>query len=117
MGFIDSGILSMITMLNLLTINPFPLSKLVKELNKYARLDETNFHVKNTKQLFAELEKNYQEAKIEHIDGLSVNYNDWWFNLRESNTEPVVRLVMGAANKTILEKEKTAVLKIIDKYK
>lgn len=117
MGFIDSGILSMITMLNLLTINLSPLSKLVKGLNKYARLDETNFNVKDTKQLFAELEKTYSDAKKEHIDGLSVDYHNWWFNLRESNTEPVVRLVMGAANNTILEKEKTTLLKIINKYK
>lgn len=117
MGYIDSGILSMITMLNLLTINPSPLSKLVQNLNKYARLEETNFHVKNSKLLFTQLETIYHSAKIEHLDGLSVEYSDWWFNLRESNTEPVVRLVMGAVNNSILEKEKAVLLNTINKYK
>jgi phosphomannomutase len=117
MGVIDSGILSMIIMLNLLTVKREPLSRLGCRLQKYARLDETSFPVRDSRELFRTLEQAYRNGRIEHLDGLLVEYDVWWFNLRESHTEPVVRLVIEADDQSTLEREKVRLLGIIDQYK
>jgi phosphomannomutase len=116
MGFIDSGILSMITMLNLLAEKHAPLSRLVRPLEVYAQSGEINIHVHETARLFEELETTYGDGNVEHLDGLSIEFDDWWFSLRESNTEPVVRLVMEADDEPTLERQKRQILAIIDKY-
>jgi phosphomannomutase len=115
-GFIDSGILSMISMLNLLAQKKAPLSQLVHPLQKYAQSGEINLHVHDNQRLFQELESTYQDGQQEHLDGLSIEYPDWWFNLRESHTEPLVRLVIEADDQPRLQQEKTRLLKIISKY-
>jgi phosphomannomutase len=116
MGFIDSGILSMISMINLLSSKRVPISQLVRPLKKYAQSGEINIQVRDVQGLFRELETRYQDAQMEHLDGLTVEYADWWFNLRRSHTEPVVRLVMEAKGKERLQKEKSDVMQIIAKY-
>jgi len=55
-------------------------------------------------------------GKQEHLDGLTVEYANWWFNLRESHTEPVVRLVMEAEDEETLQEAKAKVMTIIDFY-
>ena len=117
MGFIDSGILSIISMLNLLAWKKTPLSQLVRPLQKYAQSGEINIHVRDASRLFEALEATYQDGHQEHLDGLSVEYPDWWFNLRESNTEPLVRLVMEADDERTLERQRTRILNLIDPYK
>jgi phosphomannomutase len=116
MGFIDSGILTMINTLNLLSLKNVPISQLVRPLQKYAQSGEINFKVADVRELFRELERHYQGGKIEHLDGLTVEYDDWWFNLRVSHTEPVVRLVMEAVEEKKLEEEKSQLMQIIRKY-
>jgi phosphomannomutase len=116
MGFIDSGILSMISMINLLSLKKVPVSQLVRPLQKYAQTGEINFKVTDVQGLFRELERHYRDGKIEHLDGLTVEYDDWWFNLRVSHTEPVVRLVMEAVEEKKLEEEKSQLMQIIGKY-
>jgi phosphomannomutase len=117
MGFIDSGILSMISMLNLLAANEASVSQLVRPLQKYARSGEINIPVRDSRELFRDLERNYQDGQQEHLDGLTVEYGHWWFNLRESHTEPVVRLVMEAEDGATLQQKKNELLEIIGKYK
>jgi len=116
MGFIDSGILSMITMLELLIEKKAPLGTLVASLRKYAQSGEINIHVTDSAKLLDELESIYADGTVEHLDGLSVEYPTWWFNLRESNTEPVVRLVMEADDEPTLQKEKAKIMEIIGRY-
>jgi phosphomannomutase len=116
MGFIDSGILSMITILNVLSAKGAPLSQLVEPLQKYAQSGEISVRVGAVPQLFEELQTTYQDGHQERLDGLSVEYPNWWFNLRKSNTEPVVRLVMEANDEKTAAREKERLLNIIAKY-
>jgi phosphomannomutase len=116
MGFIDSGILSMISMINLLSLKGVPVSQLVHPLQKYAQSGEINFEVTDAQELFRELETHYRDGQIEHLDGLTIEYEDWWFNLRVSHTEPVVRLVMEAVEEGLLQEEKSNIMQIIAKY-
>ncbi|HDH11963.1 MAG TPA: hypothetical protein ENG83_07175 [Nitrospirae bacterium] len=63
--------------------------------------------------IFAALEAKYKDAGKDHLDGLRVEYSEWWFNLRASNTEPVIRLNLEADNKQIMEEKRNEILKII----
>jgi len=113
MGFTDNGILSMIQMMNLLSLKRVPLSQLVKPLRKYYSSGEINMHVKYKDAVFAALEAKYKDAGKDYLDGLTVEYSDWWFNLRASNTEPVIRLNLEANDRKTMEEKRNEILKII----
>jgi phosphomannomutase len=115
LGFIDSGILSMISMLNLLALKETPISQLVQPLSKYAQSGEINIQVSDKQKLLEVVEAAYSGGKQEHLDGLTVEYASWWFNLRESHTESVVRLVMEANNEATLQREQRKLLELINK--
>ncbi|GMT46594.1 MAG: phosphomannomutase/phosphoglucomutase [bacterium] len=113
MGVTDNGILTMIHILNLLSLKGIPLSRLVKPLRKYFSSGEINMQVNYKDAIFAALEAKYKDGGKDHLDGLTVEYGDWWFNLRASNTEPVIRLNLEANDKKTMEEKRTEVLKII----
>jgi phosphomannomutase len=112
MGFIDSGILSMISMLNLLALKRSPISHLIHPLRKYVQSGEINIPIRHKEKLFRDLQTAYQDGGQDHLDGLTVEYANWWFNLRESHTEPIVRLVIEADDERTLRREKTRLLTI-----
>ena len=77
------------------------MSQLVAPLRKYSATGEINFKVRDVKQALTFIEDKYSQVegvKIDHLDGLTVEFNDWWFNLRSSNTEPLLRLNLEAAS-------------------
>ena len=59
------------------------------------------------------VENQYKDAKLSHLDGISVEYDDWWFNLRKSNTEPVIRLNLEAKTNELMSEKVEEVLKLI----
>lgn len=113
MGFTDNGIVTMIQMLNLLSSKNEPLSRLVRPLNEYYSTGEMNMQVEDKEAILAALEAKYSDAAKDHLDGLTVEYESWWFNLRPSNTEPVVRLNLEANDRETMEEKKSEVLGII----
>jgi phosphomannomutase len=112
-GFTDNGILAMIYMLNLLSVRKQPLSHLVEPLKKYSATGEININTKNKGKIFSALENHFKDGRKDYLDGLTIEYDNWWFNLRPSNTEPVVRLNLEADEPTLRETQKNMVLKII----
>ncbi len=83
------------------------LSHLIKPFKKYFHSGEINFRVKNKKEIMEKLKEKYKRGKLTQIDGIRIDFKDWWFLLRPSNTEPVLRLVIEAKKENILkEKEK-----------
>jgi phosphomannomutase len=113
MGFTDNAIFTMIWMLNFLASKDSSLSVLIKPLKKYCSTGEVNMQIKDKEAIFAALEKFYGNTAPDHLDGLTIEYDTWWFNLRPSNTEPVIRLNMEADNTNLLDEKKKEVLKII----
>ena len=99
----DSGLMALIQMFNLWRAaqanGSTPLSQLVAPLRKYQATGEINFRVPDVKPILQKIESRYAEqgAQIDHLDGLTVEFADWWFNLRSSNTEPLLRLNLEAA--------------------
>jgi len=62
-----------------------------------------------------DLEVAYHDGQIDHLDGLSVDYPDWWFNVRSSHTEPLLRINLGANRQDRLEKERKTLFSRIDR--
>jgi phosphomannomutase len=94
-----------------------PLSDLVRPLRRYAASGEINRRVADTPGLLAALEADHAgKAEISKLDGLLVRYHDWWFNVRASNTEPVVRLNLEAANDAEMCARRDAVLARIAQF-
>ena len=94
-SYADSGMIPWLLVLEIMCHQKMSLSKLVDErIRRFPASGEINRKVKNAPQMLARIEEIYaQDAlKIEHIDGLSLEFSDWRFNVRASNTEPLLRL-------------------------
>ena len=101
----ESPILTLFRIMEVLEKLNQPLSELIKPIAKYFNSKEINFEVEDKLEKIKELERIYKDGKISKIDGLTVEYKDWWFNVRPSNTEPVLRLTVEAETKDLLEEK------------
>lgn len=90
-----------------------PLSQLVQLYQKYYHSGEINFGIADKKAAMDRLKKRYADGKLLEIDGLRVDYQDWWFLARPSNTEPVLRLVIEAKTKELMDKKKKELAALI----
>lgn len=88
----DSGIMAMLVLLRVLTDSDVPLSELRKEYEPYSQSGEINFDVADKEAADAAVERAFEDYSVDRLDGLTVDLGDRWFNLRASNTEPVLRL-------------------------
>jgi phosphomannomutase len=97
--YADSAIIAVIEVLNAMGLSGEPLSELIAPIKKYAQTGEINFKVEDKDAVFKAVQEAYKNGSVDHLDGVTVSYPDWWFNLRASNTEPVVRLNLEAATR------------------
>ena len=111
--FADSSLITAIEVLNLMRHEGRPLSALLQPLRRYAGTGEINFHVDDKDAVIRKLAETFSDGTIDHLDGITVEYSDWWFNVRPSNTEPLLRLVMEARTPALLERGKARVLPIL----
>jgi phosphomannomutase len=94
----DSGIMAMLVLLRVLTDAGTPLSELRKRYEPYAQSGEINFDVADKEAADVAVERAFEEYSVDRLDGLTVDLGDSWFNLRPSNTEPVLRLNVEGPN-------------------
>jgi phosphomannomutase len=107
----DDGIAAFVAMLDVIAAAGRPLSELVAPLRRYAASGEINRRVEGIDALLEAIERDHAGAdEISHLDGLLVRYPDWWFNLRPSNTEPVLRLNLEADTRALMEQKRDALL-------
>lgn len=103
----DSALFAAMKILEILSESKKKLSALVKTFFRYAHSGEINFKAKGKDQILKKLEEKYGAGERNYLDGLTVDFSNWWFNIRPSNTEDILRLVFEAENrKTFGEKEK-----------
>ncbi|MCL1600140.1 MAG: phosphomannomutase/phosphoglucomutase [Actinomycetia bacterium] len=88
----DSGIMAMLVLLRVLTDARIPLSELRQRYEPYSQSGEINFDVVDKAAADAAVERAFENYSLDRLDGLTVDLGDRWFNLRASNTEPVLRL-------------------------
>jgi len=112
--YADSGMIALVKVLNLLSAEGRPFSEVVRPLQRYSATGEINFEVEDKDGKMAELGKVFSDGEVSHLDGISVKYKDWWFNVRKSNTEPVLRLNLEGRTEKLMEEKKAAVIKAID---
>ena len=94
----DSGLIAAVLVLEQLSIRNLPLSELRKPYERYAASGEINTVVPDTGEIIERVAAAYVGVQQDRLDGLTVDHGDWWFNLRPSNTEPLLRLNLEAAD-------------------
>ena len=105
----DSGETAFFLVLSLLSQSAGKASDLVRPLQRYHHTGEINFEVHDAAKAIGEVEKKYAPGakSVSKVDGVSIDMGSWWFNLRMSNTEPVVRLNLESlvSKEEMLEKQ------------
>ncbi|MFQ6048013.1 MAG: phosphomannomutase/phosphoglucomutase, partial [Phycisphaerae bacterium] len=113
--YCDSGMLAFVHMVNLLSHEQKPLSRLIKPLQRYVASGERNFENDDKDGTIERLAERYQDGQLDFLDGITVNYDDWWFNVRPSNTEPLLRLNLEARTVRLLKKKLAEVSSLLGK--
>ncbi len=91
----DSGTIPALLILELLSTRDAKMSELLERYrSKYFISGEINTEVSDQEARLAELEERYSDGRVSHLDGVSIDYDDWHFNVRSSNTEPLLRLCL-----------------------
>jgi phosphomannomutase len=111
--FADSAFIALMVCLELFSDEGKPVSELVRAIDAYFRSGEINSRVEDIPAKIKELEKVFSDGKIDFLDGITVDYPDWWFNVRPSNTEPLLRLNLEADSLELLKEKTEQVLRII----
>ena len=133
--YLDSGFIAFLTLLQIISQSNKKVSELVKELSPYAKAPEINFEIKDRpaspaggpvspaggaacrragkKYIIEKIKEKFSDGRQDYLDGLTVEYDDWWFNLRPSQTEPLLRLTIEAKNQKLLEQKKKELSSLI----
>ena len=112
-SYTDSGLLTLIKIINFVSLQDKKLSEIMHAMDKYYHTGEINFTVRDQEGVMNRIEEAYSDGRISHLDGILVEYDDWWFNLRKSNTEPLIRLTLEAIHKDNMEDRKKEISKLI----
>lgn len=111
--FAESAMITVLTVLELLSRSGMSLSQLLKQYQKYYSIEETNSQVEDKARTLADLKAQYADAQMDELDGITFTYPNYWFNVRASNTEPLLRLNMEAETPELLAQKSTEVLHLI----
>ena len=113
--FADSGIVPSLVVMEMLSKKDTKLSDLLRPLEaEYFISGEINTRIStDPKEKMQELAEAYKDGEIQWYDGISVTYDDWHFNVRPSNTEPLLRLNLEAKSRDLMEETRDQVLQII----
>ncbi len=110
-GYIaDDGAAAFLLMLRVLEQADRPLSELWTPLRRYAQSGEENRRVADTLAATQRVKEAYADGESDELDGLTVHYEDWWFNLRPSNTEPLLRLNVEAKTRAEMIRRRDEIL-------
>jgi phosphomannomutase len=111
--FADSGLIALLVVLELISREGKAVSELLRPIDTRSRSGEINSRVDDIPAKLAQLEAQYRDAEIDHLDGVTIEYADWWCNVRPSNTEPLLRLNVEADTPELLAKKTAELLAII----
>jgi phosphomannomutase len=109
----DSGLIAAVLMLEIMSKAGRPLSELRREFEPFALSGEINTRVDDPHAVIERVADRYAWADEDHLDGLSVDLGDWWFNVRPSNTEPLLRLNLLAPTPAEVEKHVAEVVAVM----
>jgi phosphomannomutase len=113
--FADSGMMAFAKLVDLLGREKTPLQDLLAPLQRTASTGEINFEVEDKKGVMDRLAAEFKDGRQDALDGITIEYDDWWFNVRPSNTEPLLRLNLEARTPELLERVKARLLPFLGK--
>ncbi len=111
--YADSGMIALLQCLELFSEAGKPVSETIAPIDTRFRSGEINSTVGDVAAKLQEIEARYQDAQIDHLDGVTISYPDWWMNVRPSNTEPLLRLNVEGDTKELMERHRDEALALI----
>lgn len=112
--YMDSGILASLILLQAISRDGRKVSEMVKSFSPYFKASEINFTVDDKEKIIEKIKIEYASGRQDFLDGITVEHPDWWFNLRPSNTEPLLRLTIEANSPEMLELKKEELNNLIN---
>ncbi len=109
----ESQGLALLKLANLVCKSGRKVSELVAPLRRYCQSGEINSKVADVAPVLEKIKSKYADGHMFELDGISVEYSDWWFNVRASNTEPLIRLNVEAKDQATMEAKRDSLLKLI----
>ena len=109
----DSGLIAAVIALGELSASGRTLSELLEPYRRYAASGEINTRVDDPRATIERVAERFRDGRQDRLDGLTVEFDDWWFNVRPSNTEPLLRLNVEAKSEELLKSETQDVLGVI----
>ena len=111
--FADSGMIALLQCLDVFSEEGETITQAIAPYNTRFRSGEINSTVSDADAKMREIEEYFRDAKIDHLDGVTVEYDHWWLNVRKSNTEPLLRLNVEGDTKELMEKGRDEALALI----
>ena len=111
--FADSGAIAFMEVVSILSSSRSSFSELLAPLRRYFATGEINYEVEDKEQAMNRLAEAFKDGRVSRLDGITVEYDDWWFNVRPSNTEPALRLNLEANTEELMEEGKRRVEAVI----
>lgn len=111
--FSDSADIAVLRILSLMSREGKKLSALIQPLRRYFPTGEINFVVEDKDGAIQKLAETFSDGKIDYLDGITVQYDDWWFNVRKSNTEPLLRLNLEAKTRDGMHRGRDRVMALL----
>jgi len=112
--YADSGMIAFLTLLQIISRDSRKVSEIMKEITPYFKDPEINFEIEDKEAVMEKIKSKYSDGNQDFLDGITVEYKDWWFNVRPSNTEPLLRLTIEADTKDLLEEKKIELSEFIN---
>jgi phosphomannomutase len=109
----ESSLFAMIKILQIISASHKKVSEMMKPFFRYFHSGEINLLAKNKKEIISALEEKYKDADRDYFDGATFRYPEWWFNVRPSNTEDYLRLVLEASYIVLFDDKKDVLLSFI----
>jgi phosphomannomutase len=113
--FCEAPLVIFFEILKQISLKNKSISEILKSFEKYFHSGQINLKVKNKKKALKLLEKKYKRGKKSLLDGLRVDFRDWWFNARPSNTEDLLRVVVEANKKSLMKEKLKEIMRILKK--
>ena len=111
--YADSGMIALMQCLELFGEAGKPVSETIAPIDTRFRSGEINSRVADIPATLNKLQEHYGDAEIDHLDGVTISYPDWWLNVRASNTEPLLRLNVEGDTKALMEQHRDEALALI----
>ncbi len=111
--FADSAILTMIKFLEIMTKSGKKASDIIASIECYVTTGEINIEVEDKDAIIQKITDEFSDGTQDFLDGITCDYEDWWFNVRKSNTEPLLRVVIEARDEQTLQTAKARILALI----